>query len=428
MHPIQLLALLALSGSGADKTPPGVLEEENDSTNPTNASLEHRIAELERRAQSAAADEWKVKKFPPLEIADASGDFRVRLGGRIEVDANFSKVEGAYDQVDGVEFRRARLSLDGLIYGNIAFKAEYDFTALSSALKDVYISMLDLLPFGELKVGHFKEPFSLEEQTSSNYITFIERSLMNTFSPGRNVGIGTGGGFADERGTFGVGLFHPSDDGGTGVGAGDWSATGRVTFAPIRNEEDEQLVHLGAAFTHQAAPDDVLRYRSRPEAHLMNRPIDTGDIAAEDAQILGLEAAYVGGPLSFQGEYAQTSVDAISQSDPDFGGFYVEASYFLTGESRPYEKGVFGRVKPEHNWGSEEGFGALQLALRFSHLDLDDTTAFQQTMDDVTVGVNWLLNPYTKIGVNYVNSTFEDEATGADDNADILLLRFHVDF
>jgi hypothetical protein len=87
--------------------------------------------------------------------------------------------------------------------------------------------------------------------------------------------------------------------------------------------------------------------RRRPESRLAPFLADTGYIAAEDMKSFGIEAAWVNGPWSFQGEYLNNFVSGDQTNS--VGGFYVYSSYFLTGESRQHDrrKGIFGRLKPE---------------------------------------------------------------------------------
>ena len=80
------------------------------------------------------------------------------------------------------------------------------------------------------------------------------------------------------------------------------------------------------------------------------------------------------GPASFQSEYIHNSVHQPNGGDASFGSFYLQGSYFLTGEQRPYRDsgGHFNRVKPLHNLGDRNGWGAWEIALRYSQLDLND--------------------------------------------------------
>ncbi len=130
-----------------------------------------------------------------LETADKR--FSVMLGGRIQADWNASypnePVQEMFDIPDsqsGVEFRRARLSLQGMVFGNIDYKIEYDFAPSPPEAKDVYVGMYEVPGVQYIRVGHFKEPFSLEELTSDSFTTFMERGLPNAFAPSRNMGIG----------------------------------------------------------------------------------------------------------------------------------------------------------------------------------------------------------------------------------------------
>ena len=122
-------------------------------------------------------------------------------------------------------------------------------------------------------------------------------------------------------------------------------------------------------------------------------------------------------------------------SDPDFSGFYGYFSYFLTGENRKYKKenGVFSRVKPNKNfhWGRGKGKGAIELAARYSELDLSDEEIDGGRLQDLTLGVNWYLNPNTRVMLNYVRANVDrlvNDIRLDDDNADLLSMRFQVDF
>ena len=129
-----------------------------------------------------------------LRFETGDGKFKFKLGGRIMndwgwFDEDNDILRNIGDQVDGTEFRRARLYIAGEIYNNIGFKAQYDFASSGRPdFKDVYLELKKIPVLGNFKVGHFKEPYSLENLTSSKYITFMERSLNNAFSPSRNTG------------------------------------------------------------------------------------------------------------------------------------------------------------------------------------------------------------------------------------------------
>ena len=77
----------------------------------------------------------------------------------------------------GALFRRARIQLSGTVYKYFDFKWEYDFAGGEPKFKDVYLGATSVPYLQRIQVGHFKEPFSLEELTSDNDTTFMERGL-----------------------------------------------------------------------------------------------------------------------------------------------------------------------------------------------------------------------------------------------------------
>jgi phosphate-selective porin OprO/OprP len=114
-----------------------------------------------------------------------------------------------------------------------------------------------------------------------------------------------------------------------------------------------------------------------------------------------------------QGEYISSWVDADVSDNPQFGGWYVMASYFLTpGDARVYmaSAGAFDKVKPAHPflWGDEPGLGAWELAVRYSQLDLDDGGFRGGQLDDVSAGLNWYLNTNVRVMLNYIYADLDD--------------------
>ena len=385
-----------------------------------------------------------------LNATLADGDIQVQFGGRIMYDLGFLSADDelktpaagyeneAFEFSDGSEFRRARFFAKGTLYDTIDFKAQYDFAGGDADFKDVY--MQTDLGFGTLRAGNFFEPFGLEQLTSSKYMTFAERSVTSAFTPVRNAGLmlfdAVDGGVPF---TWALGMFRKSDDFGDDKSSvsGEYNVTARVTAAPIYDKADGNVLHFGLAGSVRSDIEGTNTFKTRPESHLAPSIADTdfrdlGPAAfASDGYLLtGAEAAWTRGPLSLQGEYMMADVDAPEgDEDLGFSGYYAMASYFITGEHRPYKKGSFGRVKPSSNWG-QGGAGAWEVALRYSAVDLSDGDVSGGELANVTAGVNWYLNPHTRVMFNYVNSELEDSAATAsgEGSLDSLIVRFQVDF
>src|SRR5262249_2517436 len=146
-----------------------------------------------------------------------------------------------------------------------------------------------------------------------------------------------------------------------------------------------------------------VRYRSRPESHLAPYVIDTGDMDAEGAVVTCAEVAWVNGPFSVQGEYLRSWVKENDGQMPTFDGVYASASWFLTGESRPYNlaDGCFDRVIPRHNLFEHGGWGAWEIVGRVSYVNLSSENISGGRMEMFMAGVNWYLHSHLKWRFNY---------------------------
>jgi len=450
----------------------------------TDAYLISNNRQRSKLADEVAALKEELQKIKDKQAADekkAAGRPSVTAGGRFYADwtaydQNAASITQIGDQQNGFEFRRARIFLQGEAFNVIDYKVQYDFADNESALssvssttsdlggflpspvvtsvsssssilgvpgfRDVYLTIKELPVLGHVRVGHYKEPFGLEQLTSSKYITLIERGLLTAFTPERNVGVMAFDHSENERMTWAIGAFisendddppiFRDDDGGTAL-------TMRYTCLPWYDEatEGRGLLHLGLAYSYRDMADDTVSFRERPEAHLGSRVVDTGTITGvPNYQQLGLEAAFVYGPWSVQSEYMAAFVDRTAATDVDFNGFYVYTSYFLTGENRNYKRtaGTFDRIKPYENFfrvrtedGSvRTGWGAWEIGYRFSTLDLNDTGVAGGNVSDHTIGLNWYLNPYTRLMFNYVNSDLRSGGTTG--NMNIFETRAQIDF
>ncbi len=377
---------------------------------------------------SALAGEEPSPLPPEYKTLFQNADVQVKWGGRLYNDWGWFDADDGYPagEEDGTEFRAARLFAEGTLFERIKFKAEYDFAGNDADFKDVY--METGVGIGEFTVGHFKEPLSLEELTSSRFITFMERSLHNIFAPARNVGMMLSG--ANEAASFNwaIGYFRDTNDGAVDTGDGESNFTARVAGTVFNEDEGASVLHLGLSGSLRTDDDGMIVYADEPEAHLLDDITFFSD-TSEGATVGNAEVAWVAGPLSLQGEYALSAVDGDGIPDGDFSGYYGQISYFLTGEHRNYKaKGArFDRVKPAENFDGNGLGGAWELAARYSANDFDDGPTTNQTTN-YSAGVNWYLNPNTRVMVNYIHSNFEDDAAALDEDLDAVQMRFQVDW
>jgi phosphate-selective porin OprO and OprP len=440
-------------------------------------SLQATIKELQKqvqdaKAQAAAAQttaanakgsdlDLQVKWKGAPELSSKDGKFKFKVRGRVNVDYNGIDQDTAITldpDVSATELRRARLGIEGVAWYNWKYILEVDFAGDTTALKDAYLQYTGLPIL--LTVGNFKTYNSLDELTSANYITFMERAaFVEAFALDRQIGVGAS--YLSDHLTLSAGIFGegpgsaPLFSGFTGEENVTFSARG--TVAPINREVNgvNQVLHFGASVRTRdvGADQPLLQYQARgADLHLANRFVNTGRIADGDT-FWGLEFAGVWGPVAVQAEYAQTEVDVfqgaftrtstptvppsanklVGQPDPTYTGWYVEGSWFLTGETKPYKDGIFQRVHVKNPvFEGHGGLGAWQLAGRYDVLDLSDDAfscpitvqLYPQTpaasaggppsvpmcgeQETWQIGLNWYLNDYARLMFNYG----ESEITG----------------
>ncbi len=390
-------------------------------------------------APAFAAPEIKTKGG--FEIKD--GDFSFKFGGRIMLDF----VEPGVDVTamgQNLFFRRARLELEGKMFKDWEYKAEYDFAENTITAKDLYVTYTGY-ENQEILIGQFKQPWSLEELSSSKQLAFMERSLMNSaWSTAHRTGLGWRHFGSNHSLTVSAyGKEAGSTNGGTGASANQdepMSYGGRFVWAPMKS--DDSLLHFGVAYAQEElelVTGGGLRLRARPEARPSNggiRLVDTGTIAdATGLTKTGLEAAWMSGGLSVQGEYQIVSVDSVVEGNPTFSGYYVEARWFPSGEVRPYKMNTaaFSAIKPLNIEG------AWEYKIRLSSVDLEDSctaavialpcvgaNAEAGTEDNLSLGVTYYPNANIRWMFEYVSADVSSLNAAQEESPSFFQGRFQI--
>ncbi len=377
-------------------------------------------------------------------------NLKFKLNGRIILDGGYigadNELNRAFPDLEGwnIQLRDLRVSMFGTLYDWMEFKFSVDFANVRD-IKDEWIRFTKIPCIGPITLGYMKESFSLEELTGLKNITFMERALpTEVFAPRRNFGISHQTTLLNQQMTWALGVFLNT---GSFSNVGDstdqisdpngWDLTTRVTGLPWYEDNGKELLHLGLSYAHQFRDikDTGAQLRTRPESRLTNvRLVDTGEFSTKGMDRINTELAIVSGPLSFQGEYFHLFADSDEVGDPRFWGFYLYGSYFITGEHRNYDRsnGVFSRITPNSDFHFfEGGWGALEVALRLSYIDLNGGSIRGGREYDLTTGLNWYLNEKTRFMLNYVRAKAKDREIPPPvegGTADIFQLRFQIMF
>jgi len=293
----------------------------------------------------------------------------------------------------------------------VSYEIELGYIPHQFYIENSYLAFRDLPLVGEFKFGQYQTPMSLDAVTSSRDITMMELAApLSALAPGVNAGFQIGKPVFDKRATWKIGLFTAGTSQDTGDASKDYGrAITRITGLPIYDVDPNHpnsatLLHLGLSANILYSTSGSLRYRSRPESHLAPYVIDTGNMAADDAVVVDAEVAWVRGRFSVQSEYLHSWVNEQDGAGPHFDGVYASASWFLTGESRPYDviNGRFARVIPIKNfdWG-KGGWGAWEIAGRYSFVNLNSADVHGGRLSMVMTGVNWYLHSHVKLRFEY---------------------------
>lgn len=374
------------------------------------------------------------------------------LGGRIMYD--FDSYDDAFnadnngDSATESEFRRVRLEAKGSAGENWTYALTLDVSdnkASDSDDNDIEIDKAYLNYKGfnnvDLYLGRLNAPFSLEEMTSSKWISTVERAATSEV-----------GGFLRSKPSFQLAAHGYTD-----------SLFGQIAFIDEDAEDndgsdsfstalrgggyfafngDNHFLHAAASYAMRDFGDDgTARFRSRFGVHTISR-LTVGDgvsYEVDEANQYGLETAYVNGPFSAQAEYMSIDYDgdangagAIQNTDIDVDGYYMQLAYTLTGESRGYKSNIggFDKIKPK---GPR---GAWELVARYEDGEVDpDNQASESEFELLTLGVNWYANNNLKFMLNYLDVETENffsdgginlDAVGEEDGSAITFRAQHA--
>ena len=328
--------------------------------------------------------------------ATVGGGVNIGVKGLFQYDFNQfnnDRLSSGVDRFDQAHtWRRQEVNLFAAKKGVFSINAGYDFQANSWV--DNYVALETHA--GRFRLGQFKTPVGWEDgNISTGDVTFMERTLPEqAVYEGRRVGL--------EWLYQGIPHWliqtafftrHDLNNDATGQ-----TYAGRVVYNPVLTDQD--VVHLGLSASRELRDDRTGRIRARPEVNLTPvRLVDTGTLQGVDRlDRQGVEAAWIHGPLLLQGEYL--AMQAVRPQEGDFHshGYYVFGTWMLTGESRGYKAGAVTGITPRHGWG------ALEIALRYATLDLDDGAVMGGREHDWTLGLNWYLSTHFKLQANLIRA------------------------
>ncbi|MBS0409727.1 MAG: porin [Proteobacteria bacterium] len=350
----------------------------------------------------------------------------------------------ARDLKDGVDFRRARLGVDGTAFGDWDYKLILDFGGTgvenTGQLYEGWVQYSGLKPV-RIRVGAFSPSIGLEDQASTNSMPFLERSAVEDMARGLAAGdtrvnaevFANGPHWLVSGAITGrtIGVINTGTAAATAQTYGDQLGfVGRVAATPLHGSD--WLVHVGAHGSYVDRLADTtgpgtngvtpitayaVGFSNTQELRIDGtKLINTGNITADHASTVGLEFAAQKANFLVQSEYERLAVSRTDgAASPHFSGWYVEGLWMLTGEQRKYnaQTAAFDAPPVAHPFSWKDGtWGAWEIGLRWSEVNLNYRAGATGTApgadsirggdeQNLALGLNWWPNPLVRFMFDY---------------------------
>ena len=366
-----------------------------------------------------------------LVIASPTSGYKLWFDIRAQADgAVFFGAPGYADPIgNGVQIRRARFAVKGQINEDWYGEFDMDLANGLAEIKDAIVRYTGI-PNLDLQVGNFKENFSIQRNTTSRYLQFIERPMVcSALTPSRHLGFNAK--YAKDLLWVSAGVFGPefagseewtymadnNKDYGRSCG---YSLTGKLVFRPLYKADNASL-HIGGAASYRTPktsvdPKEYGMYRaSARNSTAINRKkyLDTDVLPGYDHNLLWTaELAGHWGGLRYETAYVRDHVffkaDAVDPAPKQFWGWYAQAGYLLFGGRQRYDAngGKYTKIKPGKKWGD------VELCARYEYCDLNYENVFGGAAEAYTVGLNFWLTGNVKMQLNYQYNNNDRYANG----------------
>ena len=424
---------LEQDGQNEVDSQPDAKEQADDSTK----NVAERLEELEEGFEKQGEAVEKLEDAVPGFVVHGHKSPKLKFFGRIHADywafpnvaETLYPLELGGNPQDRINFRRLRLGVSGDLTDNMMYKFEGEYAGgVDPSYRDAFLGFKNLPFLRTVIIGNHKRPYGLDHLNSSRHNVFIERPfIVEAFNQdSRRIGMSSNGFTEDQGWNWRFGVWNQELTQTKSGYIGDHyqlEIAARLARTAWYDESSggRGYAHFalsGSAGTPNGNPGSInnqARYRTRPEARTNSRWLDTGRIVGANTNYLwGFESAINIGSFNWTSEFLQTKIDRINSTGPNvsFNGFYTQFSYLLTGEHHPWnrERGTLDRLKPFENFflvrdcdcQKQAGWGAFELAFRYSHADLNDDDILGGEADSYTMAMNWYWNPYARMQFNYI--------------------------
>lgn len=394
---------------------------------PVSPEITQWLSHLENRQQETQTRVEAVEnKKPPFTagyedgffVRSADGNFSLRVGGRVAMHTLYQQEDTT--QNDSFTMDRVRLYTEGFLYKYFQYKIEAEFATASSILRDAYLNVT-YFPQANLQMGQYKIPFSYEALLSKRYTDLVERSAvtLSTVNPSRDIGFMVHGRVAGGLLNYQLAVLN-----GSGQNTADNNSSkdlaARFVLTPFVSQKDSLLsgLNFGGAVTYGHEPKSKSVSGLSPTGFTFFKAVDVRG----DRLRAGGHLAWFSGPYSLTGEYIYTSEERnkLGKGGIDLSKFVTQGGYIggtclLSGENKVFNKPNRPLLIFLDPTGKMDGWGSWELAARYETFSLDNEGGSgrpgalkRNTFEAARLGLNWYLNPWTRVSLEYLYSLYDD--------------------
>jgi len=398
---------------------------------PIQADAPSEVAKLRQDVDDLKDNSVQVDwKSGSPKFSSRDGEFTFQPLGRLQYD--YSTTEGSRfpdREIDGSEFRRLRLGVQGQLMDPILYKLEFDFAGSDVAIRDAYIAGKKDFELGQgvAYLGNKFNDRSLDGSTSSKYIWFLERNTVSEAvipeNGAYNLGVTTAF-YGDQNYHLSFGVTKGAL-GDANTDSDNLTLLSRGHYNPWLT--DTSMVHLGAWGFYEdfsRGKIDSLTDNYRVASHFNDNTRIYADTVTlpETSTGYGFELAGLAGRFAAGAEYGRRDIDSRVDADTHYDAYSGQLGFSLTGEQFGYssKSGVWTAPNVDHPVG-QGGWGAWQVMARYDALDYENSGAYAGgTGYATTLGMSWWLNDYTRFMLNYIdwNTNNRIPLAGAADGRD----------
>ena len=291
---------------------------------------------------------------------------------------NGTAADGSSLDVNNFTFNRARIG----VLGEIPYDIEYYFFIEASSFKsqskmphllDAYVTYTRFGKWAKISLGQFKSPFGLEQNTSCSGLYTVNRAEVTSqlAGPQRDLGVLISGGNDETLLKYSIGFMN-----GSGMNVEDdnnnKNIIGRLVVKPL------EYLSVGGSFkygkinpTDLAQPlNEILRYAGELQFKHNNMLLQVEYIQGQDKLFSTSRIPIYGGCGGIVG------FDTKQPGTYTKSGLMVMAAYLTPWKVEPVAKFDM--------WNS-------------------DHSVSNATVNYLTFGINYYVNDYSRVQVNYVN-------------------------